>query len=84
VKFPHKIDVKNLRSSRYKDNLRPANWDFRMPGKDVVESNEGEVIILHSDGDQTPPRAGWRIMLTSGDSHEGFHWTLSGFDRSLM
>ena len=84
MKFPRKVDVKRLASGRYEDGNRPPNWDERIAGQDVIETSEGEIVVLKSDGDQTPPRAGWRLMLTSGDVTAGFTWTLSGFNRSLM
>ncbi|MCB0318734.1 MAG: hypothetical protein KDD56_08245 [Bdellovibrionales bacterium] len=79
--IPFRDSVEELVSSRYDDNKRPESWDLRKPGKDVVRLKSGKIISLQSDGGQSPPKPGWVILLTDGNSTEGYHWTLYGIPK---
>lgn len=76
--LPAKITVAKLVSSRYPNARRPESWDDRKEGIDVVQAAENGQVKLLSDGQQSPPREGWVIMLTDGNANEGFRWTLYG------
>lgn len=81
--LPKQVTVKRVVSSRYGIELpgnasRPLNWDDRREGIDIVETSEGEKISLLSDGQQSVPQPGWVLILTKGDPHEGFRYTLYG------
>jgi hypothetical protein len=66
VSFQRKlVCVKNILSSRYENHTKPFSWDHRIEGEDVIETEEGEVISLFSDGGQSPPKPRWVILLTS-------------------
>ncbi len=76
-----KVTVAEIVSSRYVSGQRPDQWERRAPGSDVVRLSDGSVLNLLSDGGQSPPQPGWTIMLTGGDSAQGFRWTLYGIPR---
>lgn len=76
--LPSRITVTKLVSSRYPSGKRPASWDQRTSGVDVVQASDGKNIKLLSDGGQSPPRKGWVVLLTKGDEQSGFNWTLYG------
>ena len=84
---PAQITVAELVSSRYGAAMgsvvkgRPSSWDGRKSGIDVVRSESGETVKLLSDGQQSPPEKGWKIVLIDGDSAGGFRWTLYGLPR---
>lgn len=84
--LPKKVQVKELISSRYDDlyeegvlpqGARPQVWDNRVAGTDVIRIEAGEELLLKSSGQQSPPQAGWTLMLTGGDT-DGYTWTLYG------
>ncbi|MCB0336332.1 MAG: hypothetical protein KDD62_08495 [Bdellovibrionales bacterium] len=85
--LPRKVQVKALVSSRY-DALyashellcgeRPASWDDRVSGADVIATENDVKITLQSDGQQSPPVPGQTLMLRSGDDAQGYTWTLYG------
>lgn len=77
-KLPARVRVSKIVSSRYNDNTRPLVWDERKSGQDVIETQDGLKIALQSDGGQSPPKAGWTILLRSGDANQGYDWTLYG------
>lgn len=77
TQFPFHFEVSAIVSSRYYDNERPASWDRRIEGVDVVRAVDGTEYTLWSQGDQSPPKPGWVVMVTSGDE-EGYRWTLFG------
>lgn len=81
IALPSKVVVKRLENSRYADNLRPAGWDQRTEGIDQIECAEFGSLRLLSDGSQSPPQAGWTLILTSGDEQAGYRWTLYGLSR---
>jgi hypothetical protein len=88
--LPRRIEVRRAIASRYgtmKEKTpgmtRPADWDHRKPGIDLIETTSGERIHLRSDGGQSVPKSGWIVMLTSGDDATGYGWTLYGMSRSL-
>ena len=76
--LPAKVTVAKLVSSRYPDARRPESWDDRKGGVDVIQAVETGAVKLLSDGQQSPPREGWVIMLTDGNPTDGFRWTLYG------
>ena len=76
--LPQRVVVKSLQKSRYLDNERPQSWDERCAGIDIIATEDGLVMSLLSDAGQSPPKPGWILILTSGDSHGGFRWTLYG------
>ncbi|MCO6432338.1 MAG: hypothetical protein J5J00_15900, partial [Deltaproteobacteria bacterium] len=76
------VRVKELISSRYPNGVRPASWDYRTSGIDVVRDESGETLRLQSDGGQSSPKPGWIIVLTDGDAEHGFTWTLYGIHPS--
>jgi hypothetical protein len=55
---------------------RPANWEERLDGCEVIESVDGEQIQLWSDGMQSTPKPGWVILTTGGSQESGYTWTL--------
>lgn len=77
-RLPVKVTVVKLVKSRYPNARRPVTWDERRAGVDVVETDQGGELLLQSDGQQSPPREGWVIVLTGGNATEGFRWTLYG------
>ena len=91
LQAPAKITVKTLDSSRYAPSSsvegqsaeRPSLWDSRKSGIDVVTTTSDLKIKLQSDGQQSPPREGWVLMLTGGDAAAGFTWTLYGMPHGV-
>ena len=75
------VKVAELISSRYSLEKRPESWDERRAGADVVRTEDGRVLNLQSDGGQSPPKKGWSLVLTGGDSVQGYTWTLYGMSR---
>ncbi|MCB0328570.1 MAG: hypothetical protein KDD70_02870 [Bdellovibrionales bacterium] len=61
---PYRVTVKELNSSRYPDGERPSNWDFRVAGLDYISTTDGSELALFSDGQQSPPKPGWTILIT--------------------
>lgn len=57
---------------------RPLSWDERVDGVDVVKTVGGDSIKLFSSSMQSPPKPGWVILLTGGNSTDGYTWTLYG------
>lgn len=52
------------------------NWDDRIEGVDVVESDTGETVRLWSEGSQSPPQSGWTIVLRETSTPDKLRWTL--------
>lgn len=75
---PLKVSVCKLVSSRYPDHERPESWDERRAGVDVVETLDGKVLKLWSDGQQSPPKEGWELMVTAPADEGAYRWTLYG------
>lgn len=75
---PAQVTVQQLVESRYRSGKRPSSWDGRVAGIDTVKTTEGQLIKLKSDGQQSPPEAGWTLIVTGGDAREGYTWTLYG------
>jgi hypothetical protein len=73
-----RVQVQQIISSRYQHNLRPARWEQRLDGVDVILTTEGKEIRLMSDGGQSPPQIGWEIMITGEVSTGLYSWTLYG------
>jgi len=79
LKLPCRVQVSSIESSRYPPtHERPSSWDRRVDGIDVVRTTEGQVLPLQSDGQQSPPKDGWIILITAGDEQSGYIWTLYG------
>jgi hypothetical protein len=83
VTLPRRVTVAELLSSRYDSHInntesRPDVWGERVSGVDKIRTEDGHELLLQSDGQQSPPRAGWVILLTSGSDQDGFSWTLYG------
>jgi hypothetical protein len=64
-------------TSRCTEN-RPLSWDQRFVGIDLVRTTGGDSVRLLSSPMQSPPKPGWVILLTGGNSEEGYTWTLYG------
>jgi hypothetical protein len=83
-----KAQVAEVLSSRYDSALqspeekrvgyRPAAWDERREGLDVVRTTSGEALRLFSNGAQSVPKPGWVIVVTGGSFESGYTWTLYG------
>jgi hypothetical protein len=78
-----RITVEKIITSRYEVNKRPASWDQRVAGRDLILATNGEPIPLDSTGGQSPPQPGWVILLTDGSQDTGYHWTLYGLPRGV-
>jgi hypothetical protein len=85
---PAKVCVVDVVASRYGAPLlsedsasRPQSWDQRLQGIDLVRGEGGQVVKLLSSPMQSPPRAGWVIVLTGGSEASGYTWTLYGISR---
>lgn len=65
-------------SGRLPAGARPPAWAERRAGIDVIVTGEGQELKLQSDAGQSPPRAGWIVVLCGGDAEAGFLWTLYG------
>lgn len=85
---PARLEVVKLVSSRYESGkgsgqvARPADWDERCSGIDVVQVAGGATVRLLSSPMQSPPKPGWVVMLTGGNENEGYTWTLYGLSAS--
>ncbi len=81
MNLPKKISVSKVISARYKSD-RPADWDERIAGLDVIGTQDGETITLVSSGQQSSPKVGWSLMLTGEKPGVGFEWTLYGLPKA--
>ena len=86
---PVRLEITHLVSSRYDSGggsqskgARPADWDTRKEGVDVVLVSSGATVKLKSSAMQSPPKPGWVIMLNGGSETEGYTWTLYGISHS--
>ena len=84
MKLPKSVVVGKTLSSRYSDGLRPMNWDLRCSVVEEVESVEGERFVLASEGGQSTPQPGWKIMLIHEHSEGAYYWTLQGFCSTVV
>lgn len=82
LKIPFQARVSDLVDARYRGGHRPNSWDERRSGIDTVRFDDGRVIRLLSDGQQSPPQKGWTILVTGGDSSNGYLWTLYGMPKA--
>lgn len=73
-----RVKVRQILSSRYQHNQRPARWEQRLDGVDVILTSEGKELRLMSDGGQSPPQIGWEIIITGEVSTGVYSWTLYG------
>lgn len=76
-----RVFVSSVVSSRYPNNRRPASWDSRHAGEDIITTREGETLRLSSDGQQSPAQPGWQILLTSVTEQGSYTWTLFGIPK---
>ena len=83
AELPLRVQVESLERGRYVSVDRPESWDERHAGVDIVKTTEGKRVKLLSDGGQSTPQPGWVLMLTSGNSNDGYRWTLYGLPRRL-
>ena len=74
--LPRRVVVQELLESRYVNGFRPSSWDKRVSGFDKIRTKDGETLLLNSSGGQSPPHNSWEILLMSGDSEQGYLWTL--------
>jgi hypothetical protein len=82
ITCPQRITVEQVVSSRYPpSHERPENWADRLAGQDLVRSSDGQLILLQSDGGQSPPQVGWQILLREGNAASGYEWTLVGMPK---
>ena len=72
---PRIVTIKEVISSRYKVSSRPQNWDERISGTDVLKTVDDEVLKLVSDGGQSTPKPGWKILLKN-QLDDSYEWTL--------
>lgn len=79
--IPAEIVVQDLLQSRYEGGLRPESWDERVAGYDYVLTSDRRRVKLFSEGGQSPPKRGWKLVLRGGNAEEGYSWTLYGFSR---
>lgn len=86
IKLPASIVVQRVFTSRY-PNLeknfynclkRPLSWDERVSGTEEIMTECKQRILLNSTGQQPTPEPGWKLVLTGGNSTEGYEWTLYG------
>ena len=47
-----------------------------------TDIKDGSTITLLSDGQQSPPKAGWVVLLYEGSEQDGYRWTLYGIKRA--
>lgn len=85
MSLPKRIKVENVLSSRYGEGERPISWDDRFAGVEEVQTQDGEALVLFSNGGQSSPAKGWEILLTeeveiTSDkaSKKAYSWTLYG------
>lgn len=78
MRLPQVVIVKKTLSSRYKNTPRPSNWDLRKEGLDEIESSDGSRLVLKSNGGQSTPQPGWKILLSKEESEGVYLWTLYG------
>lgn len=76
--LPRRIRVAEVVESRYGGSDRPASWDLRTEGSDIIKDSDGHVIRLACSGDQSTPTAGWVLLLTEDKGEAGYAWTLYG------
>jgi hypothetical protein len=80
VKLPKFIVVGKILTSRYANGVRPQSWDQRSSGIEEIESVDGVRFVLNSEGGQSTPQPGWKIMLLSEHSEGAYSWTLQGIN----
>jgi len=84
IELPQRVTVGKLLSGRYSPGKRPVSWDERKEGRETIETIDGRVLHLASNGGQSTPDRNWELLLTrisqdSGESSEpAFIWTLYG------
>ena len=82
-----RVKILTSSSKRYPSNSRPQDWDNRVAGYDTITTTDNEELTLFSDGQQSPPKPGWTILLTEPLSpaelqeasiENAYKWTLYG------
>lgn len=77
--IPQRVTVSNISRCRYGEaGERPISWDQRTAGVDEIQTDSGKSLKLFSDGGQGVPKPGWVVLITGGDSDQGYTWTLYG------
>lgn len=84
MKLPKFIVVGKTVVSRYADGIRPQNWDQRVSGIEEIESVDGVHFVLSSEGGQSTPQPGWKIMLLSEQTEGIYSWTLQGVESGIQ
>jgi hypothetical protein len=80
---PCRVDVSETLQTRYGYGSvdRPLVWEERTEGIDTVRTVDGRTIRLRSDGQQSPPKPGWGLIISGGDATSGYTWTLYSLPR---
>jgi hypothetical protein len=81
IKLPRRVVVKELLSGRYAPGSRPVSWDDRKEGFESIVTEDGETILLASNGGQSTPTGAWELLLTNqieSESGPAYSWTLYG------
>lgn len=88
VSVPCRVDVAETLESRYSPQGygsvsadRPLQWEERLEGIDLIRTTDGRTIRLRSDGQQSPPKSGWGLIISGGDALGGYTWTLYSLPR---
>ena len=88
--IPSRVTVNTVVTSRYNSSslksqdsedyslVRPLSWDERVSGSDTITTDDGETLILLSEGMQSVPQPGWVLLLTGGSPEKGYSWTAYG------
>lgn len=84
--LPRRVHVKKVISSRYSSGERPLSWDERVAGIEEIQAEDGELVVLFSNGGQSTPKPGWDILLTQPHrsaqaSQLALEWTLYGIPK---
>jgi len=80
------VSIAKVLESRYPNHERPLSWDARIAGYDRVITTDGEQITLLSNGQQSTPEVGWKLMLTEEnmiDAVRAYSWTLYGLPSAI-
>ncbi len=81
TEIPLRVQVEKYIGGRYSSPGRPDSWDQRKAGIDYIGTVDQRTIKLRSDGGQSAPQPGWVVMITGGNSTDGYCWTLYGLPR---
>jgi len=81
-KLPRRVLVSRVISYRYDDRRRPLSWDKRHAGLESIETAEGEIINLLSNGGQSTPKPGWELLLIKNAEQADFENQLVEWNES--